>query len=836
MKARRTPSAPPKKLRTRAEQLLATTRREVPQMPVADAQKLVHELQVHQLELEMQNDELRRTQLELEAARDRYADLYDFAPSAHLTLNADGEILEANLNAGKLLGLERGRLIHQKLTRFIAAEAQDAFYLFCRQVCNTDGRQSADLDLVNAASKRLVVRVEAVREATSPRQQGRFSFIDITGRKQAEDALQVASQLNQQIIAGAKEGIIVYDRELKYQVWNPFMEEMTGVPADKVFGKHPLEVFPFLQATGVMEQLNGILAGKECATKEFRFNVPQSGRSGWASDTNSPLRNEKGEITGVIGIVRNITERKRAEEELRVSEARFAFDMKATQEGLWDWDVPSGRVYYSRAYYAMLGYAPGEHAVDFRSWLDLTHPEDRERAFQANQACIDWHSENFEVEFRMRSRSGDWKWIVAQGKAVARDPQGKATRLVGTHRDITMRKQAEQLLQNANRTLQAIRDCHEAMLRAKTERALLEDICRIIVQTGGERMAWVGFAERNVRKTVRSVASAGVSKDYLTKARITWADLPRGRGPVGTAIRTGKVSLCQNTLTDPNFAPWRAGARRNGYGSVIALPMMVEGQCIGALCIYAAEPEAFDIAEQLLLTDLANDLAFGISTLRLRAESERLEDEILKSVEREQERIGRDLHDGLCQLLVGAKFRSVYLQKISADKLPVAAREAKALEKALNHAIEQARDLSRGLNPVQVMPAGLTAALQKLADNVVTSRGPNCFCQFPEPVKISDHHVAYHLYRIAQEAVQNALKHARAKNISITLARQEGCVVLTVKDDGVGLARRRKKRGMGLHNMLTRARLFGGRLEIRRRKLGGTAVTCELPQPSVKQP
>ena len=238
----------------------------------------------------------------------------------------------------------------------------------------------------------------------------------------------------------------------------------------------------------------------------------------------------------------------------------------------------------------------------------------------------------------------------------------------------------------------------------------------------------------------------------------------------------------------------------------------------------------FDQAEQLLLEDLANDLAFGISMLRLRAERERLEDEILKSIEREQERISRDLHDGLCQLLVGAKYRSVFLRQLAKGRLPAMEKEAQSLEELLNSAIGQAREVARGLNPVMATPAGLTAALQKLAADVGNGEGPRCFCQFPAPVKIFDQHVACHLYRIAQEAVQNAFKHSRARNISITLSRRNQLVNLVVKDDGIGIPPHPNESGMGLKNMQTRARLIGGNLEIRRRKHGGTAVTCEYPQ------
>ena len=214
MKALRNRSAgPARKLRTKAERLLRAKRRKVAQMPLDDVQKLVHELQVHQIELEMQNDELRQTQLELVQALDRYAELYDFAPVAHLTLSADGQILEANLNAGALLGLERGRLIHQRFSRFVPGEAQDTLYLFCRRVFRSDTRQSVDLELFNAQAKRLVVHVEAVRDETSPRKQCRFSFNDITEHQRAEERIALLSRV-QAVLAGIDRAIVhVPDRQ-----------------------------------------------------------------------------------------------------------------------------------------------------------------------------------------------------------------------------------------------------------------------------------------------------------------------------------------------------------------------------------------------------------------------------------------------------------------------------------------------------------------------------------------------------------------------------------------------------------------------------------------------
>lgn len=211
----------------------------------------------------------------------------------------------------------------------------------------------------------------------------------------------------------------------------------------------------------------------------------------------------------------------------------------------------------------------------------------------------------------------------------------------------------------------------------------------------------------------------------------------------------------------------------------------------------------------------------------------RLEREILLTIEREQERIGRDLHDGLCQVLVAAKYRSAFLEKLLQGRLPAQAREAAALERMLSQAIHQARGLARGLNPVKLVAHGLMFALKQLASGVEEAARVRCFCLFPKPVEVSGHTVANHLYRIAQEAVQNAITHGRARNVSIALVRRGRRVVLTVKDDGVGFPSvLRKRTGMGLDNMRTRAGQIGGVLEIRRRKKGGTAVTCSLISPA----
>ena len=191
--------------------------------------------------------------------------------------------------------------------------------------------------------------------------------------------------------------------------------------------------------------------------------------------------------------------------------------------------------------------------------------------------------------------------------------------------DVTERKRAETELRRKNRALATISNSNQALLRAQDETALLNEICRICVETGGYRMAWIGYAEHDAAQSVRPVAQCGFEDGYLDAVNISWADTERGRGPTGTAIRTSQVCLARNIPGDPSYAPWRAAAIQRGYASSIALPLNADGVALGALCIYAAAPDAFDVAEVALLTELAGDLAFGIATLRARAEHARAE-------------------------------------------------------------------------------------------------------------------------------------------------------------------------------------------------------------------
>lgn len=200
--------------------------------------------------------------------------------------------------------------------------------------------------------------------------------------------------------------------------------------------------------------------------------------------------------------------------------------------------------------------------------------------------------------------------------------------------EIAARRQAEGDLHRLNRTLQAHSKSDQAMMRATDETDYLQEACRTIVEDCGHAMVWIGYAEEDEGKTVRPVAYSGFEEGYLDKLKITWADTERGHGPTGTAIRTGKPVSCKNMVTDPAFKPWREEALKRGYASSIVLPLMEGERAFGAVTIYSREPDAFIDDEVELLTELANDLAYGILALRLRAAHARAEAALRESRER----------------------------------------------------------------------------------------------------------------------------------------------------------------------------------------------------------
>ncbi len=238
-------------------------------------------------------------------------------------------------------------------------------------------------------------------------------------------------------------------------------------------------------------------------------------------------------------------------------------------------------------------------------------------------------------EICLRRKDGTPIWVRDTFSPVY-DARGRLLYFEGSLEDVTERRRAEETAARLNRALRAVMQCSEAIVRARDEAGLLDQVCGILVDVGGYRLAWVGRAEQDEAHTIRPVACRGLARSYVDEITVTWADAPSGHGPMGSAIRTGRPFLSRDITADPAFI-WVERALRHGLRSVLALPLLVRGRAVAALGIYAAEADAFDAEELRFLETLAQDVSLGIASLRSDAERDELLEALFVSERRLRE-------------------------------------------------------------------------------------------------------------------------------------------------------------------------------------------------------
>ena len=308
---------------------------------------------------------------------------------------------------------------------------------------------------------------------------------------------------------------------------------------------------------------------------------------------------------------------------LRTSEANLNRAQAVAHIGSWYLDVAASQLIWSDEVYRIFG-RPKSAQVSYEEFLSAVHPEDRKRVEQAWKDALS--GAPYDIEHRILANE-EVRWVRERAE-VERDSSGHGVRGIGTAQDITERKHDQEKLLRSYRANRALSRCNQALVRTTEEQVLLQQVCDIIVQEAGYRMCWVGRAEQDEAKSVSVIARSGVEGGYLAAVNVAWSDTDRGRGPVGTCIRTRQTTTIRYLATDPRMAPWRSQALEHGYASCIAIPLQIDSEIFGALAIYSAEPDAFDAGEVDLLAELSSDLSFGIATLRIRAEHARAEEEI----------------------------------------------------------------------------------------------------------------------------------------------------------------------------------------------------------------
>lgn len=436
-------------------------------------------------------------------------------------------------------------------------------------------------------------------------------------------------------------------------------------------------------------------------------------------------------------------------------------------------DRGTSEAYISPEIEAALEYPRKEWLEDPTRWYDRIHPDDKQR-WSMETAEMFVSGKPLRSSYRVISQSGRVVWFRCDARMVRR-PDGQPWFIHGVAFDISDLKETERALKQERNFISGILETVGALITVLDQDGRILRFNRACEVT-------TGYTSDEVRGTLIT--------DYLALPE----EVARARS-VMAQLREGSSAIeCKSHWVT------KAGPARVIAWSSMSLPA-TDGH---PLCFIAT---GIDITER-----------------------EQLERALLDVSAREQRRIGQDLHDGLGQHLTGIAFMAKVHEKKLAETDPVAAVEAGKLVRLVNESVHKTRELARGLIPVMSDVQGLMSALQMWADEVEDIYGISCKFECPQPVLIWDVAISTHLYHIAQEAVNNAIKHGSATNILIRLSTENNLGTLQIRDDGAGIPKdQQNSGGMGLHIMTYRSTMIGGRLEISRNAENGTTVSCLFP-------
>ncbi len=568
----------------------------------------------------------------------RTGDFAHFSPWRFLFIMIGGIFLAEVVAMFVLLSFRTWPYLHQTLldaTIMVLMIFPLIYYFSLRPLLiQIRKRQQAETDLKAAydgMELRVQKRTEELRVANFDLEE------EISVRTQTENALRQSEQhlSRAQEIAhlGSWELDLLTDQltwsDEVYRIFGLQPQEFGATYEDFLKAVHPDD------RTVVDEAYSGsIREGRDMYEIEHRIVRQLTGEVRTIHEKCEHFRDESGQIIRSTGMVHDVTERKHAEEALQKNEAMLRAVLNQMPSGVTVRDAATGELILSNARSReILG-----ELVETTDQLSQYHGLHSKGSYYRSEEWPVVRSittgEKIDAEEIEFERSPGVRGTLSISSVPIQDAQGQIVSGVAVFHDITERKRAERELHQLNRTLQAHTASNKAMLRSTNEAELLNEVCKLVVEVCGHAMIWIGYAENDQEKSVRPVANAGFEEGYLDTLQITWDDTERGHGPTGTAIRTGKPSICRNILTDPQFAPWREQAIQRGYASSMVLPLISKERVFGGMTIYSRQPDAFSRDEEKLLSDLASDLAHGIEMIRLREAHERTATALRESEER----------------------------------------------------------------------------------------------------------------------------------------------------------------------------------------------------------
>ena len=416
------------------------------------------------------------------------------------------------------------------------------------------------------------------------------------------------------LIDNLPDGIFLKDRESRFIFANQVIAELMGAPDPTAlqgktdhdfYSKEVADVF-LADERVVMESRQRLVNREESKS--------MSGELRWLT-TKVPLVDARGEVTGLLGISRDITERHEVEEKLRISEQRYRDLLERAADGIFLLDENGNFLMANAAICEMLGYASEEL---LRLNILDTYPKEIREVGKGRLDAIK-SGEKLRFERPMKRKDGTVCTVEMSARRLADGT------MQGIAHDITERIEHERAIAQLSLVYRAMSKTNQLIVHEKNRQKLLEGTCRIAVEDGGVLMVWVGFVDPKTRNVVPA-AWFGKEEGYLSEAVISAEDVPLGRGPTGVAIRESRHVFSTDVASQPTMAPWRERALRRGYHSSAAFPLTEKGKAVGAITAYSGEVGFFNPSTVALLDELAVDISYALESLNSEEERKQAEE------------------------------------------------------------------------------------------------------------------------------------------------------------------------------------------------------------------
>lgn len=606
--------------------------------------------------------------------------------------------------------------------------------------------------------------------------------------------------------------ISTYDTSGRMLFASQSVLDVLGKTMDEVVGRtfHELDL-PRDLADRAHRQIQEVVARRQAVKDENSFTGAAGPRQ--YDYTFIPVLGRDGRLNSVACVARDITQRRLVQRALRESEERFRQFAENSADVFWIADAQTRRLEYLNPVTETLwGESRASFLDDGTKWLEMVHPDDREHASEAFPRVL--KGEVCTILYRIiRPSDEEIRWIRDTGFPI-RNEAGEIYRVAGVARDITEEfNRTEALAESEERFRLLVEGTHEYAI--------------FLIDPGNRIVYWSAGAERVFGWTAEE--ALGETADFIFTAEDR-AKKEEER-ELQVALREGVANVRRWKLRKDGTRLWIEAVthRLNDENGHLRGFAKIARDASDDRRYQDELRRAREELEERVAERTRDLLAINKELERTMAQRQQLERELLEISEREKRRIGEDLHDMVCQELTAtALFLKVSAKKVAAES-PAAAATLEESAQIVNRNVGLTRDLARGLQPAELTGSSLREALRALGSYAAESSSIKCQFKVARGVRVTDDNIALHLYRVAQEAVNNAIKHSGAKNLIITLDKNARNICVTVEDDGVGFSPRPRAKGLGLHIMRYRANALGGEIKITRRKPRGMQITCVIP-------